>query len=45
MVKENNAKCKREQCAYEFYSRIIENTGKTPKQCPRCKRYGAIEKI
>jgi len=47
MEKENNAKCTREQCEYNkgFYSSKLKNENKLPKQCPRCKRYGTVEKI
>ena len=45
MTEQNNAKCNRKKCAYTFNSRIVRETGKLPKQCPKCKRYGTVEKI
>jgi len=46
MEKTNNAKCTRNECEYSkgFYSRIVHSKSKTPKQCPRCKRYGTVIK-
>jgi hypothetical protein len=47
MTKKNNAKCTREACEYNsgFYSRIVATKNETPKQCPRCKRYGTVVKL
>jgi predicted Zn-ribbon and HTH transcriptional regulator len=38
-----NAQCSREKCGYKFFSRIVDSTGKAPKQCPVCKRYNSVK--
>jgi len=47
MTKENNVRCTRVECKYHkgFYSLKLAKTGELPEQCPRCKRYGTVEKL
>jgi len=47
MTKENNVKCFRKKCEYNegFYSVKLDKENKLPKQCPRCKQYGTVQKL
>jgi len=47
MEKENNAMCTREKCDYHkgFHSNTLRLKDILPVQCPRCKRYGSVERI